>query len=64
MIKTTDFDVLEKKIKRATDIALFCHISPDPDTICSAFAMKNAVGAAVKVLNKDINSKISESINS
>ena len=29
----------------------------------SAFAMKNAVGAAVKVLNKDINSKISESIN-
>ena len=30
----------------------------------SAFAMKNAVGAAVKVLNKDINSKISESINS
>lgn len=29
----------------------------------SAYAMKNAVGAAVKVLNKDINSKISESIN-
>lgn len=43
MIKTTDFDVLEKKIKRATDIALFCHISPDPDTICSAFAMKKAI---------------------
>ncbi|MBO6087831.1 phosphate acyltransferase PlsX [bacterium] len=29
----------------------------------SAYAMKNAVGAAVRVLNKDINSKISESIN-
>ena len=29
----------------------------------SSFAMKNAVGAAVKALNKDINSKISESIN-
>lgn len=29
----------------------------------SAFAMKNAVGAAVRVLNKDINSRISESIN-
>ena len=28
----------------------------------SAYAMKNAVGAAVRVLNKDINSKISESI--
>jgi len=29
----------------------------------SAYAMKNAVGAAVRVLNKDINTKISESIN-
>ena len=29
----------------------------------SAYAMKNAVGAAVRVLNKDINSRISESIN-
>ena len=29
----------------------------------SAYAMKNAVGAAVKVLNKDINSKIAEHIN-
>lgn len=29
----------------------------------SSYAMKNAVGAAVKVLNKDINSKISEKIN-
>ncbi|MBP3820855.1 phosphate acyltransferase PlsX [bacterium] len=28
----------------------------------SAYAMKNAVGAAVKVLNKDINSKIAEKI--
>ncbi len=29
----------------------------------SSYAMKNAVGAAVRVLNKDINSKISEHIN-
>lgn len=29
----------------------------------SSYAMKNAVGAAVKVLNKDINSKIAEKIN-
>lgn len=29
----------------------------------SSYAIKNAVGAAVKVVNKDINSKISESIN-
>ncbi|MBE7713316.1 MAG: phosphate acyltransferase PlsX [Cyanobacteria bacterium SIG26] len=29
----------------------------------SAYAMRNAVGAAVRVLNKDINSKIAESVN-
>ena len=28
----------------------------------SAYAMRNAVGAAVRVLNKDINSKIAESV--
>ena len=29
----------------------------------SSYAMKNAVRAAVRVLNKDINSKIAENIN-
>ena len=30
-------------MKRAKTVALFCHISPDPDTFCSAFAMKEAL---------------------
>ena len=43
MIKKNDFENLSQKIERAKNIALFCHISPDPDTVCSAYAMKTAL---------------------
>lgn len=51
MIKANDFESLTNKIKRANKIALFCHINPDPDTVCSAFAMKEAITKLDKEVN-------------
>lgn len=45
MAKDTNQNIsqLLNNMKRAKTVALFCHISPDPDTFCSAFAMKAAL---------------------
>ena len=40
---TRNISQLLDNMKRAKTVALFCHISPDPDTFCSAFAMKEAL---------------------
>jgi len=47
-----DFDKkiseFKDKIKRAETIALFCHLSPDGDTICSALSLYSALNAMGK----------------